>query len=953
MNHSIYKPIRSAALAIAVVAAVCASPNRAVSALQPAETVTVVVTLEDQLLDSADVGRDAPIGNEAVKDLREHAEREQASVTEALDVLEANGDVESYDPLWIFNGIVVEVDAASIDDLEAIPGVANVSLDRQIVLAQGNGLSTPEPGIATVGAPTLWDAGFTGQGVVVAVLDTGVDIGHPDIAPSWRGGSNSWFDAYGENAVPVDTNPLGHGTAAASLIVGGDAGGTTIGVAPDAQLIAAKIFDNNGTASMARVHQALQWVLDPDGNPFTDDGADVVNNSWTFASAGCDLEFELDLLAMRAAGVLPVFAAGNGGPSLASSRSPGNNPSALSVGSVNGNDEIVSSSSRGPNACDSAALFPDLTAPGSGVRAAGLNGSYINPTGTSFAAPHVSGAAALLLSQNPNLGVYDLERALLSGVVDLGATGPDDVFGAGRLDVSDAVANPPIGSSLDRLLTFTGNVIVPGVGLTADEDIVSFDSATNTFDMVFDGSDLDANGDIDGFALIDPDTLLVSYDNPVTLPGVGRIDDSDIVRFDGSLGANTDGTFSIFFDGSLADLTTSAEDVDAVEMLSDGTLLISTVGNPGIPGLSGLADEDVLAFVPATPGDYSAGSWTQYFDGSSAGLSAAAEDVTALFANGSGLGIATLGNFSVEGLTGSDEDIFRCDQATVVSCSSFSSLIDGSMIGLPGGADINGADLAGDPGPPPPGPGPKRLMSFVSSVTVPGIGEVADEDIVSLDSGTGLFEMVFDGSNYGLPGGSDVDGFTVAESNVLLMSFASPTNVPGVGRIDDSDIVAFDRGTGVFSMFFEGASVELTTSSEDVDAIEMLEDGTLLISTTGTPRVAGVTGASDEDVLAFVPTVGGDYSQGTWSIYFDGSQIGLSSSPEDVVALYLENADLRLSTLGNFNASGLSGADEDLFSCESFVSPSSCDQLSLLMDGSTQGLPSGSDIDGASRDWSG
>lgn len=82
-------------------------------------------------------------------------------------------------------------------------------------------------------------------------------------------------------------------------MVGGGAGGTAIGVAPAARWIAARIFDDRGRSSAAAVHSVYQWLLDPDGNPATDDAPDVVNNSWTFTSPGCHLEFEPDLQALR------------------------------------------------------------------------------------------------------------------------------------------------------------------------------------------------------------------------------------------------------------------------------------------------------------------------------------------------------------------------------------------------------------------------------------------------------------------------------------------------------------------------------------------------------------------------------------------------------------------------------------------------------------------------------
>ncbi len=284
-------------------------------------------------------------------------------------------------------------------------------------------------------ATALWQLGFRGQGVVIASMDTGVDVSHPDLAAQWRGGSNSWFDPYGQNPVtPVDHN--GHGTWTMGLMVGRDLGGSSIGVAPDATWIAAKIFDDNGTATVSGIHLGFQWLLDPDGNALTDDAPDVVNNSWSFNYQGCDLEFEPDLQALLAAGIAPVFAAGNYGPGSATSISPANNPGAIAVGAVDNTGAIYNQSSRGPSACGSgSATYPALAAPGVNVRTSDLFGLYINVSGTSFAAPHVSGGLALLLSAFPALSVPDQQNALIFSAVDLGSPGADNLFGAGRIDL--------------------------------------------------------------------------------------------------------------------------------------------------------------------------------------------------------------------------------------------------------------------------------------------------------------------------------------------------------------------------------------------------------------------------------------------------------------------------------------------------------------------------------------
>jgi hypothetical protein len=114
-------------------------------------------------------------------------------------------------------------------------------------------------------------------------------------------------------------------------------------------------------------------------------------------------------------------------------------------------------------------------------------------------------------------------------------------------------------------------------------------------------------------------------------------------------------------------------------------------------------------------------------------------------------------------------------------------------------------------------------------------------------------------------------------------------------------------------MYFDGSDVGLTSSDEDIDAIELLPNGHLLVSTTGSVSVSGVSGAR-EDVLEFTPARLGASTSGTWTMYFDGSDVGLSSSNENVDGIAVDAAGrLYLSTTGSFSVSGLSGQDEDVF----------------------------------------
>ena len=468
------------------------------------EMVGVIVTLKDQV----DLHALPPAGRASrlralVSALKGKAAATQGPITGFLASRKALGEVESVTPLWIFNGLAVRATAAVVRELAARGDVLRVTADDAVAApAPSVASAAPEPNIALVNAPALWNLGFRGQGIVVANMDTGVDVGHPDLAARWRGGTNSWYDPNGQHpTTPTDLN--GHGTATMGVMVGGDAGGTSIGIAPETQWIAVKIFNDQGSATTARIHQGFQWLLDPDGSTSTPDAPNVVNNSWTLGSVGCNLEFQLDLQSLRAAGIVPVFAAGNYGSGASTSASPGNNPEAFAVGATSNSDLVWSGSSRGPSACgEPQTTYPELVAPGVSVRSSDLFGLYGQETGTSLAAPHVAGALALLLDAYPNLGVDAQEDALAAGAVDLGSAGADNTHGFGRLDilaaygsvvppppdftvaaVPNSASTAPGGSAAYTVAVtpfdgFTGDVGLSLTGLSSSEASWSFVPAT-------------------------------------------------------------------------------------------------------------------------------------------------------------------------------------------------------------------------------------------------------------------------------------------------------------------------------------------------------------------------------------------------------------------------------------------------------------------------------------------
>jgi serine protease AprX len=410
--------------------------RNSLSSLQPNEMLTVIVTMRQQ----TDLSRVRGASRAArlqgvIRALQATANATQGPLIGLLNSWRSQGLVQRFESFWVFNGFSVTATSGVINELAQDSDVLSIAPDDIAVVPAAG---APEPNISHVNAPALWNQGFYGQGVVVASMDSGVDVSHPDLAARWRGGNNSWFDPYGQHATPVDLS--GHGTETMGIMVGGDSGGTSIGVAPEAQWIAVKIFDDRGRSSSTKIHNGFQWLLDPDGNPNTADAPQVVNNSWTYGSPGCYLTFEPDLQALRAAGILPIFAAGNGGPYANSSYSPGNNPSAFAVGATDNNDQIYAYSSRGPSTCGgSSGPFPEMVAPGVNIHTTDLYGMYTANTGTSLAAPHVSGGLALLLSVYPDLSAADQASALTQSAVDLGASGADDVYGYGRLDLLAAL----------------------------------------------------------------------------------------------------------------------------------------------------------------------------------------------------------------------------------------------------------------------------------------------------------------------------------------------------------------------------------------------------------------------------------------------------------------------------------------------------------------------------------
>ena len=433
-------------------------------------------------------------------------------------------------PLWLLNGFALNLSVTQIVELSQNPRIESIDLDAIVTLAEPipTTQSPPQWNINMVQAPVLWSYGYSGQGIVVASMDTGVDIYHPDLAASWRGGTNSWFDPNGEH-VDLPYDKTGHGTGSMGVIVGGNFGGTTIGVAPDAQWIAVKIFKDDDTTTNSAIHQGFQWLMDPDGNPNTDDAPDVVNNSWGYQDnpGSCITEFEPDVQLLKQAGIAVIFSAGNAGPTdpvngpFSTALSPANYADSFAVGAVDQYVNLASFSSRGPSTCTPSSPFPNVVAPGVSIKTADLTSegvipnSYAYLNGTSFAAPHVTGAIALLKSAYPAATVSELEAAINNSAIDILSPGLDDESGYGLLDILGALYTLPVDTDGDGIYDGADNCVLvsntdqidtdgDGFGNICDADLNN-DNVVNVLDFnifrtVFLTSD--PNSDFDGNGVV-------------------------------------------------------------------------------------------------------------------------------------------------------------------------------------------------------------------------------------------------------------------------------------------------------------------------------------------------------------------------------------------------------------------------------------------------------------------
>ncbi|MFD1020908.1 carboxypeptidase regulatory-like domain-containing protein [Thalassobacillus hwangdonensis] len=400
--------------------------------------------------------------------LEDKAEKSQSGLDKALAALEKDGKAEKKSTLWIINGAAATVDQDALNELEQREDIESITLDEVIELpeitVEESGPRLPEWGLEKIYATKVWgEYGLQGDGIVVGIMDSGVDATHEALKDNYRGKDGahqfSWIDVSGQDyETPKDGN--GHGTHVAGTVLGGGSG-KPIGVAPEAEWIAAKIFDDIGRASTSGIHEAFQWFMAPGGDPSK--APHVVNNSWGNSNT-YSMEFYDDVKAWVSAGIFPVFSAGNDGPGTETIGAPGSFPASFTVGATDRFDQIAPFSSRGPvywpdeNGETKQMIKPDIVAPGHEIYSAMSsqigNEKYFTLSGTSMAAPHVTGAVALLYQSNPDLDIDEVKQLLLNTARQDTYMGelPNSVYGKGIINIYQAVTETAYAGELTGVL---------------------------------------------------------------------------------------------------------------------------------------------------------------------------------------------------------------------------------------------------------------------------------------------------------------------------------------------------------------------------------------------------------------------------------------------------------------------------------------------------------------------
>lgn len=428
-----------------------------------------------------------------VNELKAFSEASQYDLRLTLSEMERGGMATDPTVLWMANALYFDATKAAVEALAMRNDIEIIgyAIERHWIpdgeeARPASATREITPNVTQVGADQVWALGYMGDGVVVAVIDTGVNYNHVDLAGHlWDGGEE--FPHHGYDVINNDDDPMddnGHGSHCSGTVCGDGHGASQTGMAPNATLMCVKCLDSNGNGGAQSISQGIQWAVEH--------GCDLFSMSLGIANSTVAERTLLRLTCEAAldAGVVAAIAAGNEGasqwqfPVPNNVRVPGScpppyldevqgaNPGKLScsvcIGAVDYNDNAAYFTSRGPVTWTNTEfgdypynpgiglIRPDVCAPGVDIKSINYasNTGYTNMSGTSMATPCAAGCMALMLSKNINLSPEEVCRILEETAVPL-AVGKSNTYGFGRINVLDAVNAVP--SSLLQYNSFAIN----------------------------------------------------------------------------------------------------------------------------------------------------------------------------------------------------------------------------------------------------------------------------------------------------------------------------------------------------------------------------------------------------------------------------------------------------------------------------------------------------------------
>ena len=634
------------------------------------------------------------------------------------------------------------------------------------------------------------------------------------------------------------------------------------------------------------------------------------------------------------------------------------------------------------------------------------------------------------------------------------------------------------------LFSIRATETLPDVGEVTNADVILFtptslgDDTAGSFSMYLDGSDVELTGggeDITAVYEMANGDLIISTVGSNFVSDIGvTMRDEDLLRFSGTYGETTSGTWSLYFDGSDADMLDSTEEFYGVSIDEDSNEIF--LSNRGIFDLGGVTGDasDIAVCQSAVTGENSSCSYALFLEGAAVGMDnevidgisvqrtssvpgndapvitnpgdqtntvgdAVSLTIVATDGDGDSLTFSAAGlptGLSIDNATGEisgtastagsysvtvsvDDgtesrsasfvwDVVEPNVAPMVtnpgaqsnnegdSVSVTISATDGngdaltySATGLPSGLSINSNtgeisgvlnyETAGSytvtvdvndgtvtssvsfdwsiADAEPPAGSDIIYISSTSSGSVGGVSFV-DEDIIAYDPTTDSWSMYFDGSDVGMGGNGSLDtsAIHVRADGSILLTIRQDAELGALGTVDNSDILLFtptstgDTTAGTFSIYFDGSDVDMSSGGEAITAVYELANGDLVISTIGSNNVGTLGTNRDEDLLLFSGTTYGETTSGTWSLYFDGSDVELDTNVEEIygVSINETTGDIIFTVRGDFAVTGASGSSADLVGCYSVTTGSSTScAYAIYTTGAEMGV-GGENIDGLS-----